>query len=181
MGEHENVLRGCALSWIVAVVRAGRKFPEEAIKDEGFGVFNPKRKLKAYYRGRKVDQRRPLFERYMFADTNRWTGDALHRLLTVRGIEGVLMGTSETGAKDYLIVVPEREMDNLKRHCKRDVYIEEGETQFVEGQEVRATKGHLAGRVGKFVGVRGDGEAALFEFLGGPSMTIFKLGDLAVA
>jgi transcription antitermination factor NusG len=162
-----------SLAWIVVCTQASRP-ADTAIADKGFEIFSPKLRRTSRRGGRKHVLFGPMFPNYLFVNI---APNDLATLLGVRGVRGVLMTAEGNPA-----VVSKAEMDALRERCdSHHVFIPATEARFEQGQLVRVKTGPLAGHIGLFDNLVGNREAALLDFLGCKTRTLFKLGDLAAA
>lgn len=126
------------------------------IERQGFSVYAPRERVIRIVRGRKVNDARWLFPRYLFV----WIEDQWQRLFNTIGVATVLMNGQEPAK------LPEEFVPNMKAREVRGL-IELKRSLFTKGQNVQVTGGLFVGQRGIYQGMTSkQREIILLEALG---------------
>ena len=128
-----------------SVVQAQPSNEHRAIRHlerQGFTCYAPREKITRIIRGRKVDDARWLFPRYVFV----WIEQQWHVIHSTLGVSTILMNG------DRPAYLPRGWVENMKQQEHEDGLIHLKKSRFKRGQEVQVTGGFLAGYRGVYQG-----------------------------
>ena len=162
------------MSWAVATVHPNTESRvARDIADLGFEVFNPRERVLAIRRGRRVYRERPMFPRYLMIKMCA----EIFEVLRVRYLIDLIRTASNNPA-----VVLDKEIISIKSRCTgADVLITRPTGRFLQGELVTPKSGPLADLIGSFESSSRNRESAIFSSMGHSVVVSFKRGDLIAA